>query len=152
MSAEEFQLLSSGDVAQLLEVAWLAFYDVPLERVESDGHDRSDMVCASVCVEGPKHLEIRLRFSPTLAGRFTAAVLGSDCRESNDDDVSDVLGELANVLGGNYKGAIGGADAWALSFPTVTRTQSELPRGSVTARVDFLCDGELIECLVVEPA
>lgn len=152
MSVDEFYLLSADDVAQLLEVAWLAFCDVPLERVESNGYDRPDVVCASVRVEGPKHLEIRLTLSPALAGKFAAAVLGSDYRVSNDDDVCDVLGELANVLGGNYKGAIDDADVWGLSFPTVTRNQSELPRSRVAAHVDFRCDGELIECVVLEAA
>jgi chemotaxis protein CheX len=150
MADDELQLLSAGDVAQILEVAWLAFDDLPLERVELDGADRSDVVCASIAIEGPRHVEMRLVLTPTLARRFATAVLGSDYHESTDDDVRDVLGELANVIGGNYKGAIGDADAWALSFPTVSRIESDPPRSGVTAHVGFLCDGELIECLVLE--
>jgi chemotaxis protein CheX len=150
MSEDELPLLSADDVAQLFEVAWLTYCDSPLDRLEPDGIDRPDVIYASVSVGGPHCIAIHLHFTPALARRYAAAVLGSDYRESNEDDVYDVLGELANVIGGNYKGAMSEGEPWTLSLPTVSRTTPRLPQSRVTTQVSFLCEGELIECHVLE--
>ncbi len=152
MHEDELQLLSPDDVAQIVEIAWQALCDAPLERVTPNEIFRADLIYASVSVGGPRSIAIRLHCAPILAHIYAKAVFGSDYCESNEDDVTDVLGELANVIAGNYKGAVSDGEAWTLSLPAVSRTPQELPRYRVTAEVSFLCEGELIGCHVMERA
>lgn len=53
------------------------------------------------------------------ARRATAALFFTEVDEVSEEEVSDAVGELANVLAGQAKGEIGDASA-ALSLPSVT--------------------------------
>ncbi len=54
--------------------------------------------------------------SKELARRFTATVFSVDPAKTTSDDISDVLRELANIVGGNIKSVLPGPSK--LSLPT----------------------------------
>ena len=60
---------------------------------------------------------------PVEACRFAARFLGIDTPAGPTNDVRDVLGELANMIGGNVKFAV--ASGLKLSLPTVLEGNSE---------------------------
>lgn len=70
------------------------------------------------------------------ACRFTARFLSMDAPDSVDDLVRDVLGELANMIGGNLKCVLKGG--MRLSLPSVIETDGDNLQGG--GRVDHrLC-------------
>ena len=74
------------------------------------------------------------------ACRFTARFLSMDAPDSVDDLVRDVLGELANMIGGNLKCVLKGG--MRLSLPSVIETDGDNLQGG--GRVDspsVLSDG-----------
>ena len=80
---------------------------------------------------------------------------GSLCAIAPEDasasDLTDAIGELANVLGGNVKGLLPGPSL--LSLPTVSA--EEAPPRSVSSEAQelwFLCSGEPLVVLVLQHA
>jgi chemotaxis protein CheX len=82
-------------------------------------------------------LECDRREACQFAGRF----LSMDSPEAVTDDVRDVLGELANMIGGNIKSAV--AAGLSLSMPSVTDGSDYGLRvcgSQVQDRLSFQCE------------
>lgn len=78
---------------------------------------------------------ILLECSCQQARRFAGLILSTEPPATVDDDVRDVLGELANVIGGNMK--CGMSTAANLSMPTVIEGQDDLRFFGTRARERF---------------
>lgn len=75
-------------------------------------------VCAAVQITGGWEGAVVVACDETVAASFTAVMLGLDDDEpAAESDIHDVMGELANMAGGNLK-AVVGREA-QLSLPTV---------------------------------
>ena len=90
---------------------------------------------------------IYLHFSEALARRVTVAMLGLDSPEAADNgSVNDVVSELANMIGGNFKSALCDANLpCAMSTPSIIRGQAfdiEMPPGLKSETFIFSCQGE----------
>ncbi len=78
-----------------------------------------DAVRASVTIEGPWRGRVQITCPPLTASELSNAVLGQEPGTPVDDeDVIDVLGELANVVGGAVKSLVPGSNA--LGLPSVS--------------------------------
>lgn len=87
-----------------------------------------DAVRASVTIEGPWRGRLQITCPPLTASELSNAVLGQDPGTPVDaEDVIDVLGELANVVGGAVKSLLPGSSA--LGLPSV----STVPAGDTEA-------------------
>jgi chemotaxis protein CheX len=69
------------------------------------------------------------------ACRFTGRFLSMDKPDSVDELVCDVLGELANMIGGNLKCVLKGG--MKLSMPSVVEASGDGPDGQVHHRLSF---------------
>jgi chemotaxis protein CheX len=96
--------------------------------------DRGREVCAAVQVTGTWEGAAVIECPEAVAASFTAAMLGLDDEEPAEGDVHDVMGELANMVGGNLKAVIGGETQ--LSLPTVV-VGADLDLSVPGASVDF---------------
>jgi CheY-specific phosphatase CheX len=76
-----------------------------------------DRLTSFVQLTGDLNGVVLLECTRRQACRFAGRVLSTDPPDTVDDDVRDVLGELANVIGGNMK--CGMSTAASLSMPTV---------------------------------
>jgi chemotaxis protein CheX len=107
-------------------------------------------VAASVQITGAWNGAVELQFTAALAKQLTEAMLGVPAEETTDEDVADVVGELANMAGGNLKTLTEGT--CALSLPTVTEGRNlrvAFPGATVIAEVAFECEGSPFKVTVV---
>lgn len=154
--------ISSEVIIDLVDVAWRTFVGVepvpvgdgPAEGADPDvlvPGDPDDVVGASISIGGPWRATVLLRCSRAAAVAAAEAAFGVPAAEVAETDIGDVLGELANVIGGNLKGfASGDEDGWTLSLPVVPAGDPIVPGSRRIARVDFSCAGEPLACEVRE--
>lgn len=105
-------------VHEIVGEIWGSMLDLetaPVDRCESP--DTAREVRAAVQITGAWEGAVVIECDEVIAGAFTSAMLGLGDEPADESDVHDVVGELANMVGGNLK-AVVGADA-RLSLPTV---------------------------------
>jgi chemotaxis protein CheX len=91
--------------------------DLSISQSDIPWHPGGDRVTASVFLEGEWNGAVSLECSRDQAREFAGRFLSQEPPEALDDDVRDVLGELANIIGGNIKSAM--ATNARLSMPSV---------------------------------
>jgi chemotaxis protein CheX len=146
--------VTDEDIQQIVTDIWMAMLDLPVEPSEAPSNgDGIRSVAATVQITGDWDGAVEFQFPTDLATTLTEAMLGMDEGEATSDDVRDVVGELANVAGGNLKTLAPGT--CRLSLPTVTEgtdLRVEMPGGEVVARVGFACGGHPFTVAVVRRA
>jgi chemotaxis protein CheX len=106
------------DLRVIAEQVWSSYLDPAgtdplLPAVPADGDD----VSASVSVAGAWQGHVVVSCSTDASRHAAAALLGIEFDEVTVDDVSDAVGELANIIGGNVKSLL--PQPCALSLPHV---------------------------------
>jgi chemotaxis protein CheX len=88
---------------------------------------------------------------PERLGRIVAgSMFGSEPGDVSDDELVDVVGELANMIGGNVKALLEGDSS--LSLPTVVRGSDFrviVPGTHLARALSFECDGHVFEFRVL---
>ena len=144
--------ISSELVASLVSLAWSTFVGETAEEEEPSPIDGT-VICASIAIGGPWSATILLFCNKSLALSCAAAVLGTPPEKLRDADVHDVMGELANIIGGNLKGIVCDSDeVWTLSLPAVANGMQSVPGSRLAAEVQFRCGGSQLGCHVREHA
>jgi chemotaxis protein CheX len=111
---------------------------VPGERAWAPSHDQ---LTSAVHLSGIWNGAVLLECNCEQACQFAARFLSMDPPEVVNDDVRDVLGELANMIGGNMKSAM--ATGLCLSMPSVTDGNDYGVRvcgSKIQDRLAFDCD------------
>jgi chemotaxis protein CheX len=98
-------VVNENDLAEMVEQVWVSYLDPegvrPLVPTH-DEHQPSD-VHSSVSISGSWTGHVVYASSTGAARKAAAAFLAMDAEEVSPEDLSDVLGELANIVGGNVK-------------------------------------------------
>jgi chemotaxis protein CheX len=98
-------VVSENDLAEMVEQVWVSYLDPdgvhPLIRTGDDA--QASEVHSSVSITGSWTGHVVYASSATAARRAAAAFLAVEPDEVSSEDMSDVLGELANIVGGNLK-------------------------------------------------
>lgn len=105
---------------------------------------------ASVEYSGPALGRLLINCNPEFAYAFTTQFMQVAPPVSFDADVADALGELANTVGGNYKGLL--PPDTALSIPVVSNRQSSreaLPKEQELGRLLYAFEGGQCEVVVL---
>jgi chemotaxis protein CheX len=135
-----------SDVTRIVQDIFLAMLFMEVEAgAESAGDWSPPVVAASVRLCGPWNGAVSIECSEATARELTAAMLGIRKPPALDDDVRDVMGELINMLAGNFKALLGGA---SLSLPCVTLGTAGA--GRVVARLGFRTPAGPIQVLLME--
>jgi chemotaxis protein CheX len=142
-------------VADLVSTAWQTFVGetdmIPVEATSPA--PGANVLCSSIAIGGPWSATLLLHCTSNLARVATATVLGMELDELDPADVRDIIGELANIVGGNVKGFVSDADSeWTLSLPVVSEGIQSVPGSRLATEISFLCQGELIGCQIREHA
>ena len=97
--------VKENDLAEMVEQIWLSYLDPegvrPLIRTGDDAQPSE--VHSSVSITGSWTGHVVYASSAAAARNAAAAFLAMDPAEVSQEDLSDVLGELANIVGGNVK-------------------------------------------------
>lgn len=138
-------VVSEDDLAEMVEQVWLSYLDPegvsPL--VPTGDHGQPSEVHSSVSISGTWTGHVVYASSTAAARRAAAAFLAMDAAEVGPEDLSDVLGELANIVGGNVKALL--PPGCLLSLPQVVLAPESATRYPNADRVGGLYavwDGE----------
>ncbi len=105
-------------VHEIVGEIWGSMLELDTAPIEAcEPRDLGREVRAAVQITGSWEGAVVLECEDAVAAAFTAAMLGLGEEKPDESDVKDVVGELANMVGGNLKAALG-AEA-RLSLPTV---------------------------------
>ena len=105
------------NVGSIVQTIFSTMLDLPVEVVEKPEVAPSERITSSVYLEGTWNGAVSMQCSREQACRFAAQFLAIDPPAEVDDEVRDVIGEIANMVGGNFKASMG-ADV-RLSLPSV---------------------------------
>jgi chemotaxis protein CheX len=137
--------VNENDLAEMVEQVWESYLDPegisPLIPTY-DEHQPTE-VHSSVSITGSWTGHVVYASSTAAARRAAAAFLATEATEVSEDDVSDVLGELANIIGGNVKAML--PPGALLSLPQVMFSPEATSRYPSAARVSGIYgtwDGE----------
>ncbi len=113
------EAVSEDVLAEMVEQVWVSYLDPegvsPLVTT-GDAGQPSD-VHSSVSISGAWTGHVVYASSTAAARRAAAAFLAMEADEVSQEDLSDVLGELANIVGGNVKAML--PSGCFLSLPQV---------------------------------
>jgi chemotaxis protein CheX len=137
--------VNENDLAEMVEQVWLSYLDPeglnPLIPTY-DEHQPSE-VYSSVSITGSWSGHVVYACSIVAARHAAAAFLAMEREEVSEDDLSDVLGELANIVGGNVKAML--PPGCFLSLPQVVlapEATTKYPNAARISGVYGLWDGE----------
>lgn len=130
-----------SDVESIGYAIWESLLGLPLDVNGGSGPgDDSQMTCL-VHLHGAFQGAVMIECSEALGSLLTAAMLQAE-GPPDTADMTDALGELANVFAGNVKALL--AQPSSISLPTVAFGPSYeigVVGATVVARVSFVCEG-----------
>lgn len=138
-------VVKEGDLAEMVEQVWVSYLDPEgVSPLISTGEEKQPTeVHSSVSITGSWHGHLVYASSTQAAKRAAAAFLAMEPEEVGQEDISDVLGELANIVGGNVKAML--PAGCFLSLPTVVmapQTASHFPAAERISGLYGLWEGE----------
>jgi chemotaxis protein CheX len=112
-------VVNANDLAEMVEQVWVSYLDPegvsPL--IPTYDENQPSEVHSSVSITGSWTGHVVYASSTVAARKAAAAFLAMEPDEVSQEDLADVLGELANIVGGNVKAMLpAGA---TLSLPQV---------------------------------
>jgi chemotaxis protein CheX len=111
-------VVRSDDVVWIARDVWSSFLDVDLEPAGVPAQrTATDDLTGVIEVTGAWQGSIEVRCSADVARTLADAMLGARPTGVGDDDVTDALGELTNMVGGNVKSLLPSPSR--LSLPVV---------------------------------
>jgi chemotaxis protein CheX len=129
---------NTDDLAEMVDQVWISYLDPegvnPLIRVPDES--QSGDVHSSVSITGSWHGHIVYASSTAAARMAAGAFLAMAADEVGQEDVSDVLGELANIIGGSVKAML--PPGCFLSLPQVVLAPESATRYPAAVRVTAL--------------
>ncbi len=128
-------------VAQTVEAVFLAMMNLEVSPGETPWRPSQDQLTSAVHLSGVWNGALLLECDRREACQFAGRFLSMDSPKAVTDDVRDVLGELANMIGGNIKSAV--AAGLSLSMPSVTDGSDYGLRvcgSQVQDRLSFQCE------------
>ena len=140
--------LTEDQLAEVVDDLLETFVGLPV--VPSEPTDGPLPVTAFVQITGGWTGTVLVSCTDQLASIVAAAMLDAALDVLDPDDVSDALGEVANMVGGSVKSLM--PEAAALSLPTVIfgATDTAVPGTEVLHRLDRVCGGEPLKVTVLQ--
>jgi chemotaxis protein CheX len=137
--------VNENDLAEMVEQVWESYLDPegisPL--IPTYDENQPSEVHSSVSITGSWTGHIVYASSTQAARRAAAAFLAMESDEVSEEDLADVLGELANIVGGNVKAML--PPGAFLSLPQVVLAPESTARFPNTTRISGvygIWDGE----------
>jgi chemotaxis protein CheX len=139
-------------LTQTVEAVFLNMMNLEVSPGETPWTPSQDQLTSAVHLSGVWNGALLFECDRQQACQFAGRFLSMDPPQAVTDDVRDVLGELANMIGGNIKSAV--AAGLSLSMPSVTDGNNYGLRvcgSEVQDRLSFQCsDGPFWVTLLAE--
>jgi chemotaxis protein CheX len=141
------------DLQQIGAEIWAAILGLELEAVEATAAhcEQVRVITGVVQITGDWAGAVTVQVSEDLARTASALMFGSETDDVTEDEITDTVGELANMTGGNVKSLLAGN--CQLSLPSVTTGRDyhvHISGAEVVDRTSSDCDGELVVMTMLE--
>jgi chemotaxis protein CheX len=144
----------AGEVHNIVAEIWESMLGLPVDHGPDDAiRQPGREVFAAVQITGGWEGAVIIECDEAAADSFTRAMLGLEDEEPSESDVHDVMGELANMAGGNVKAMVG--DETRLSLPTVVvgeHLDLSVPGADTLVSSNFLAGGVVFTVVVMAKA
>ena len=137
--------IQPSDIAQMASDLFVSMLDMSFDANPID-IPTSHSIQSTVWIRGEWNAELRVCCSKFLATRIARAMYLATEEELSTHTVQDVLGEVANVIGGNIKGIVN-ADC-SLSLPCVGRILDDKIEKGIW--LTFQCEESPITIALIE--
>jgi CheY-specific phosphatase CheX len=130
-------------ISQTVTAMWSSLFETEIWQNDSPTRGDTHDLVGCIHVTGPEGGVVTLECSEALAREIAATMFALAPTLVGMADAEDALGELANVVGGNFKAFLEGAHQ--LSLPTVVEGRDFRARfigTELAARMSFDCAGE----------
>lgn len=114
-------IIADEDLARITDEVWNQFLGVPVTRKTTPG---KETLSPSLCFAGSIEITsadwegtLLLQMGQDLARTTAAAMFCVEKEQASMEEITDSIGEVINIIGGNVKGLVEGA--CQLSLPTV---------------------------------
>ena len=127
-------------LVQIVESVFMTMMSLDVSPCDASWNPSGDRLTSFVHLTGDWNGAVLLDCNPRQACQFAGRILSMDPPDIVDDDVRDVLGELANMIGGNMKCSM--PTGVRLSMPTVMEGRDYDMRicgSQILKRVAFQC-------------
>lgn len=146
---------ANNDIAQITEGVFSSMLGKTLTRPRAAGPEDGvvERLTGQVQITGKWEGAVTIVVTRRLANIIATTMFGSGAGPAGDEEVRDALGEMANMVGGNFKSRL--EPPVSLSLPAVTEGtayRTFIPGSRLIAREDFACDGETLSVAVVARA
>ena len=134
-----------GELVQIVDQVFATMLGLQIEECGVPWFPGEDRLTSTVHMAGDWNARVQVECDSRQACRFAGCFLSMDPPEEADDVVRDVLGELANMIGGNLKCLL--VNGMQLSPPSVTGAITDaLPEcdAHVRERIALRCEDGLI--------
>ena len=131
---------STEQITQIEESVFMTMMSLDVSPCDASWNPSGDRLTSFVHLTGDWNGAVLLDCNPRQACQFAGRILSMDPPDIVDDDVRDVLGELANMVGGNMKCCM--PTGVQLSMPTVMEGRDYDMRicgSQILERVAFQC-------------
>jgi chemotaxis protein methyltransferase CheR len=141
MTSELCVGVTAEEVGQIVESVFQSMLGMEVQSSHTAWYPSAARLTAAVHLAGEWNGAVLVECDCELACKFAGYFLGSDAPGVVDDVVRDVLGELANMIGGNMKCVL--TRGIHLSMPSVVDGSDYSMRvcgGAVRDRLPFVCE------------
>lgn len=132
---------TTADLATAVSETWEGMFGLTVSEHDVYVPDQAELT-AIVHISGEVEWAVVLRLPTALARLVAGAMFDCDGAELGADEISDAVGEIANVVGGVVKGGVPGQTA--LSLPSVTEGRDlrvAVPGTMVATEYVARCEG-----------
>lgn len=139
------------EIGGMVEMIFMTMLEMEARPVSREWKKCERSVTASIYFAGPWKGAAMLECSREAALEFTRLLAGPGDAGEFNDSVRDVLGELANTVGGNLKAIL--PKGTTLSMPVVVQGTDYLiwfSGGNTVSRIAFECDAGIVWLHVIE--
>jgi chemotaxis protein CheX len=141
------------EIREITEMVWASMFDRDLQPGTSPNRPTLpyQMLMGLVHLNGDWEGIVTLNCSAALARQLAATLFGISVQSTTSEQTQDVLGELANIVGGNIKRLL--PESSQLSLPSVKEGSdylSLLPEGEIISEVAFECLGEPVLIILLK--
>jgi chemotaxis protein CheX len=104
-------------LVQIVQSVFATMMDLEVSPCDAPWKSAGERMTSLVSLTGDWNGAVLIECNPRQACQFAGRILAMDAPDAVDDDVRDVLGELANMVGGNMKSGM--STGVRLSMPSV---------------------------------
>ncbi len=145
-------MVTESEIVDVANAVWQTMLNMEVYALEPETSlGQGPYITASVFITDAVEGGVAMHLDASVARKMTALMFSFEADDVTEEDVTDAIGELVNMLGGNLKSLM--TQPARLSLPTVTGGNSyrvRFPGSTVVNQVAFGFEGHVAHVVLHE--